>query len=95
MNVLKPFPRHISYGHRAMYLGPAALMGNAEVTVIDVACGDGYGYLALATHNAMSSYWGIDSNPADIENGRRLVNGRKNVRCYAWRTVRTSRRTPF
>jgi len=73
MSVLQPFPRHISYGHKAMYLGPAALMGHTKSSVIDIACGDGYGYHALLSHNAISSYWGIDNNPIEIEKGRRLI----------------------
>jgi 2-polyprenyl-3-methyl-5-hydroxy-6-metoxy-1,4-benzoquinol methylase len=56
-----------------MYLGPAALMGGARMSVIDVGCGDGYGYHALVSHDAVSSYWGIDSNPSDIEKARQLI----------------------
>ena len=82
---LKPFHRHISYGHRAMYLGPAALLGHARPSVIDIACGDGYGYHALVTHNAVGSYWGIDSNPSDIEKGRQLIVDPKHVMvCGDW-----------
>ena len=56
-----------------MYLGPAALMAGAKSSVIDIGCGDGYGYHALVSHNAVSSYWGIDSNPIDVEKARKLI----------------------
>ena len=71
--VLPEFPRFISYGHRAMYLGPAAIMGHQPSSVIDIACGDGFGYHALMSHNAIESYWGIDSSPTEIQKGRRLL----------------------
>ena len=87
MSEVKPFHRQISYGHRAMYLGPAAIMGHTKSSVIDIACGDGYGYHALSTHNAMSSYWGIDSNPSEIEKGRQLlVDSNHVMRCGDWLT---------
>lgn len=82
---LKPFPRHISYGHRAMYLGPAALMSAVRPSVIDIGCGDGYGYHALVSHDAVSSYWGIDSNPDDIAKARQLlVDPNHVVVCGDW-----------
>ena len=85
--VLPEFPRQISYGHRAMYLGPAALMGHRGMSVIDVGCGDGYGYHALVSHNAVSRYWGIDDNPNDIEKARRLlVSPSHVVMCGDWLT---------
>lgn len=92
---LKPFPRHISYGHRAMYLGPAALMAGAFPSVIDVGCGDGYGYHALVSNDAVSSYWGIDSNPADIEKARRLiVNPHHVMICDDWLAYPDSKLKP-
>ena len=86
-DTLKPFPRHISYGHRAMYLGPAALMGGTPSSVIDVACGDGYGYHTLVRHNAIASYWGIDNTPTEIEKGRQLlVSPKHTMVCGDWLT---------
>ena len=68
-----------------MYLGPAALMGGTQSSVIDVACGDGYGYHALTGHNAISAYWGIDSNPSEIEKGRQLLTDPNHVMvCGDW-----------
>lgn len=76
---MTPFHRQISYGHRAMYLGPAALMRDARPSVIDVACGDGYGYHALKEHNALSSYWGIDSDPSEVATAQRLMDRPEHV----------------
>ena len=73
---LKPWTRQISYGHRAMYMGPAALMGGARVSVIDVGCGDGYGYHTLVSADAVSKYFGIDRNSAEVEQGRKLLVSR-------------------
>jgi len=86
-DTLKPFPRHISYGHRAMYLGPAALLRDTRSSVIDVACGDGYGYHTLLSHNAITSYWGIDNTPTEIEKGRQLlVSPKHTMVCGDWLT---------
>ena len=71
--VLPEFPRFISYGHRAAYLGPAAIMAHQPCSVIDIGCGDGVGYHALVTHQALGSYFGIDISPAEIEKGQRLL----------------------
>lgn len=68
-----------------MYLGPAALMGHTSSSVIDVGCGDGYGYHALVSNNAVSSYWGIDANIRDIEKGRQLIVDPNHVMvCGDW-----------
>lgn len=68
-----------------MYLGPAALMAGTRSSVIDIGCGDGYGYHALIGHNALSSYWGIDSNSSDIAKARTLLTDpNHNVVCGGW-----------
>jgi 2-polyprenyl-3-methyl-5-hydroxy-6-metoxy-1,4-benzoquinol methylase len=68
-----------------MYLGPAALMRDVRSSVIDIGCGDGYGYHALREHNALSSYWGIDGSPSEIEKGRRLLVDPNHVMvCGDW-----------
>lgn len=81
--ILPEFPRFISYGHRAMYLGPAAIMAHKPCSVIDIACGDGFGYHALMSHQALSTYFGIDMNPAEIEKGQRLLVDRDNHKMVA------------
>lgn len=83
---VKPFHRQISYGHRAMYLGPAALLAGAKVSVIDVGCGDGYGYHALReSHSSLASYWGIDSNPNDIAHIQKLITEPHHIAvCGDW-----------
>lgn len=94
-NILKEFPRFISYGHRAMYIGPAAIMGHTPSSVIDIACGDGCGYHILMSHNAVGSYWGIDSSPTEIQKGQRLlVSPEHTMVCGDWITYPEDSITP-
>lgn len=87
MNILPEFHRFISYGHRAMYLGPAAIMAHKPCSVIDIGCGDGVGYHSLMSHNAISRYFGIDCNPKEIEKGRRLlIHDDHWMECGDWLT---------
>lgn len=68
-----------------MYDGPAALLAGTRSSVIDVGCGDGYGYHALSRHDSISSYWGIDSDPGDIEKARQqLTSPYHVVVCGDW-----------
>lgn len=84
---LKPFTRHISYGHRAMYLGPVALLRGTRSSVIDAACGDGHGYHTLASNDAISRYFGIDSDPQEIAKGQQLLtNSLHEMVCDNWLT---------
>lgn len=84
-NGLKPWTRHISYGHRAMYLGPAAIIRGTRASIIDVGCGDGYGYHTLVSHDAVSRYFGIDANPAEIAKGKELlINDQHEMVCDSW-----------
>ena len=71
--VLPEFPRFISYGHRAVYLGPAAIMAHQPCSVIDIGCGDGVGYHSLVSHQALDRYFGIDISPDEIAKGQRLI----------------------
>ena len=78
-----------------MYLGPAALLRDTRSSVIDVACGDGYGYHTLLSHNAIASYWGIDNTPTEIEKGRQLlVNPEHTMVCGDWLTYPEHKITP-
>jgi 2-polyprenyl-3-methyl-5-hydroxy-6-metoxy-1,4-benzoquinol methylase len=70
---LPPFPGRISHGHRMMYDSPVVAMSNTPSSVIDIGCGDGYGYHTLVSQGAVSEYFGMDVNPLAIENGRKLL----------------------
>ena len=84
---IEPWTRQISYGHRAMYYGPVAIMKGMRSSVIDVACGDGFGYHTLISNDAVSRYFGIDTNPSEIEKGRKwLINDQHEMVCDNWLT---------
>lgn len=84
---IKPFIGNISFGHRVMYIAPAILMGKTRSSIIDVGCGDGYGYHTLVTNDSVSTYFGIDSNPVAIQNGvGYLVDPAHSMVCGDWLT---------
>ena len=92
---MSPFPRHISYGHRAMYLGPAALLAGTRASVIDVGCGDGCGYHALASADALSTYLGIDASESELAKGRELLcNPLHEMVCCDWLAYPEYKLTP-
>ena len=92
---LRPFTRQISLGHRMMYSGPAALLRHTRSSVIDIGCGDGFGYHTLVSNTAVSRYWGIDSNPNEIEMGRKLLVDPNHVTvCGDWLTYPDSEIQP-
>lgn len=84
---LKPWERHISYGHRAMYYGIVAVMRGMRQSVIDVGCGDGFGYHTLVSGDAVSTYFGIDESQSEIDKGKELlVNPHHDMVCDNWIT---------
>jgi len=88
-------PKKVSHGHRMMYDGPVKLLSKSRSSVIEVGCGDGYGYQELLKEDAISEYLGVDPNQKELDCLRGLLKDEKHrAICADWLDVSREELSP-
>ena len=74
--------KEYSVWHRAMYDGPMAMFKqNDPVSILDVGCGIGYGFLSSLREKVPGRYLGIDPDKKSIEYCKKAI-GSNDARAF-------------